>query len=84
MRLIGMTLVSLLAVCAPVAAQSIGGTYRIDGTNFDGSRYGGTARHYCVVCATIRITQCVGLMTGHDPDHADGPNAVLRCYPFPT
>lgn len=44
MRLIGMTLVSLLAVCAPVAAQSIGGTYRIDGTNFDGSRYGGTAR----------------------------------------
>lgn len=29
--------------CLPAAAQSIGGTYTVNGTNFDGSHYGGEA-----------------------------------------
>ena len=31
------------AIAAPADAQSVGGQYRVDGTNFDGSRYAGTA-----------------------------------------
>lgn len=39
-----MVVATLMALAGPASAQSIGGSYRIDGTNFDGSRYGGTAR----------------------------------------
>ncbi|MEZ2330617.1 hypothetical protein AB6802_12910 [Mesorhizobium sp. RCC_202] len=39
-----MLTVGMLAVaCLPAAAQSIGGTYTVAGTNFDGSKYGGEA-----------------------------------------
>jgi hypothetical protein len=31
------------AACLPAAAQSIGGTYTVEGTNFDGTPYGGEA-----------------------------------------
>lgn len=31
------------SVAAPASAQSLGGTYTVAGTNFDGSPYGGTA-----------------------------------------
>lgn len=41
-RLVSAAAVLGLA-CLPAAAQSIGGTYTVDGANFDGSHYNGEA-----------------------------------------
>ena len=40
-----LAIVALLLWCLQTAAQAqtVGGTYRVNGTNFDGSRYTGTA-----------------------------------------
>lgn len=38
-----LTVAFLSLAATPAAAQSIGGTYAVAGTNFDGSRYTGTA-----------------------------------------
>ena len=48
-----MTLV--VAACAPASAQTIGGTYRVEGTNLDGSRYTGRARIEVTSSTTCRI-----------------------------
>ena len=42
------------------AAQSIGGEYRVEGTNFDGSRYSGTAQITITSNTTCRITWRTG------------------------
>ncbi len=44
MKLIFATALLTVALAAPAAAQAIGGTYSVNGTNLDGSRYGGTAQ----------------------------------------
>lgn len=43
MRKLLLSLAMLGLAAAPAAAQSIGGTYTVSGTNFDGSKYGGEA-----------------------------------------
>jgi hypothetical protein len=43
MRKLVLSLAVLGLAAAPAAAQSIGGTYAVAGTNFDGSSYGGEA-----------------------------------------
>ncbi|MGX9144534.1 hypothetical protein [Mesorhizobium sp. 128a] len=43
MRTVLISLAMLGFLVAPAAAQSIGGTYTVAGTNFDGSKYGGEA-----------------------------------------
>ncbi|TGQ72624.1 hypothetical protein EN829_009055 [Mesorhizobium sp. M00.F.Ca.ET.186.01.1.1] len=43
MRKIILSLALLGLTALPAAAQSIGGTYKVAGTNFDGSSYGGEA-----------------------------------------
>lgn len=54
------TAACLVAVAAPAMAQDVGGTYRADGTNFDGSRYGGTA----VITVTSKTTCNIAWDTG--------------------
>ncbi|WP_407049408.1 hypothetical protein [Methyloraptor flagellatus] len=49
-----------LGVVGPAAAQSLGGDYRVEGTNFDGSRYKGTARITITSNTTCRITWSTG------------------------
>ncbi len=43
------------ALSAAASAQSVGGRYRVDGTNFDGSRYSGTATITRTSNTTCRI-----------------------------
>jgi hypothetical protein len=43
MRTIMLSLAMLGIASVPAAAQSIGGTYTVSGTNFDGSKYSGEA-----------------------------------------
>ena len=43
MRKFMLSLAMLVIASMPAAAQSIGGTYTVSGTNFDGSSYGGEA-----------------------------------------
>ncbi len=43
------------ALATPAAAQSVGGQYRVEGTNFDGSRYTGTATIRRTSNTTCRI-----------------------------
>jgi hypothetical protein len=43
MRLIAVALAVMLSGVTAAQAQDVGGTYRVQGTNFDGSPYGGTA-----------------------------------------
>lgn len=58
---------ALLASCLvvsstvlPAAAQSIGGTYNVEGTNFDGSPYSGTAE----IVLTSETTCVIQWITG--------------------
>jgi len=43
MRKLILSLALLGLAAVPAAAQSIGGTYTVAGTNFDGSKYDGEA-----------------------------------------
>lgn len=47
--------VAAMAAATLAHAQSIGGNYTVDGTNLDGSRYGGTARIDLTTSTTCRI-----------------------------
>ena len=49
-----------LAAAFPAAAQSIGGTYTVEGTNFDGSPYSGTAE----IVLTSETTCVIQWITG--------------------
>ena len=53
---------ALLGLCmiAPAAAQSIGGSYTVAGTNLDGSPYGGTAE----ITLTSETTCTIHWVTG--------------------
>jgi hypothetical protein len=50
----------LTAVSFAATAQDIGGKYRVEGTNFDGSRYSGTAEIVVTSKNTCRITWNTG------------------------
>ena len=50
----------LLAVPVAASAQDIGGSYRVNGTNFDGSPYTGTAQIVVTSKNTCRITWDTG------------------------
>jgi hypothetical protein len=49
-----------LSMLAPAAAQSIGGMYTVEGTNFDGSPYSGTAE----IVLTSETTCVIQWVTG--------------------
>jgi hypothetical protein len=48
------------AFAGPATAAEIGGTYEVRGTNFDGSRYGGTAEITITSDTTCRIVWNTG------------------------
>jgi len=50
----------LLLLSGFASAQDLGGNYRVEGTNFDGSRYGGTA----VIRLTSKSTCTIAWDTG--------------------
>jgi hypothetical protein len=50
----------LVLLAAPASAQSIGGAYKVAGTNFDGSPYGGTAE----ITLTSETTCVIKWQTG--------------------
>lgn len=50
----------LAATCFGASAADIGGRYNVSGTNFDGSRYKGTARIVVTTKNTCRITWDTG------------------------
>lgn len=52
-----------LALATPAAAQSIGGTYLVQGTGFDGAAYGGEAQIAATSDVTCRITWVTGGQT---------------------
>jgi hypothetical protein len=59
-------LLAAVVVCAsalPGTAQQIGGTYEVDGTNFDGSKYGGTAEIRLTSDTTCEIYWTTGTTT---------------------
>jgi hypothetical protein len=58
-KLLTACLFSLSAI-VPAAAQSIGGTYQVEGTNFDGSPYSGTAE----ITLTSETTCVIEWQTG--------------------
>ncbi len=60
MRTFLLSLAMLGLTAAPVAAQSIGGTYTVAGTNFDGSKYGGEA----TITLTSKTTCTIHWETG--------------------
>jgi hypothetical protein len=55
-----LPLACLLAVTAPAGAQSIGGSYSVAGTNFNGSAYEGTAE----ITLTSETTCIIEWVTG--------------------
>jgi hypothetical protein len=52
--------IALVATVATASAQSIGGKYRVAGTNLNGSRYSGTAEIVSTGGATCRIAWTTG------------------------
>lgn len=66
-ELIGMKIIGILAAAllcaAPAAAQTVGGRYQVQGKNFDGSPYGGTAEITVTSSTTCRITWRTGPTT---------------------
>jgi len=60
MRKFLLSLALLGFAAAPAAAQSIGGTYTVAGTNFDGSPYGGEA----IITPTSKTTCTIRWQTG--------------------
>lgn len=59
MRKIAFAL-AFVGLALPASAQSIGGTYTVSGTNFDGSRYGGEAE----IVLTSQTTCVIHWTTG--------------------
>ena len=66
----------VLALALPAAAQDIGGTYNVDGTNFNGSAYGGTAeitltsQTTCIIEWTTGGTTSQGICMRNDDSFA--------------
>lgn len=59
-RAAATVLAAVLASAAPAAAQNVGGTYTVKGTNFDGSSYKGTATITLTSNTTCRIVWQTG------------------------
>ena len=57
---LAVALIAAALGVGPAAAQSLGGDYRVEGTNFDGSRYKGTARITITSNTTCRISWSTG------------------------
>ena len=60
MRRTALSLIFLAATCSFAAAQDIGGNYTVEGTNFDGSPYRGTAQIVVTTENTCRIVWNTG------------------------
>ncbi len=88
MRLIGSVSVAALG-CALVlgagfaSAADVAGTYDVNGTNFDGSRYGGTAEIRQTSEHTCRIAWTTGSTTSEGFCMMQG-NTVAVSYNFST
>ena len=64
MKLVRLGLaLGLAAMPAIAAAQSVSGTYSVEGRNFDGSRYRGTAEILVTSANTCRIVWNVGAVS---------------------
>lgn len=61
-----------LGLSLPTAAAEIGGTYGVDGTNLDGSRYGGTAEIVVTSDTTCEIYWTTGGSTSQGICMLDG------------
>jgi hypothetical protein len=76
----GLVLGVFLAVSAGISqAQEIGGSYRVEGTNFDGSAYGGEAEISLTSDFTCEITWQTGGKTSSGICMRDG-NAFTAGY----
>ena len=60
MRTVILAFVCLVASVAAAPAEGLGGTYRVSGKNFDGSRYSGTAEIVVTSNTTCRIHWTTG------------------------
>lgn len=60
MKKLAFAILSLAILAMPAAAQSIGGRYQVQGTNFNGSPYGGEA----VITPTSETTCEIKWITG--------------------
>jgi len=60
MKLATLAAAALAASVATTSAQEIGGKYRVNGTNLDGSRYSGTAEIVVTSPTTCRIRWVTG------------------------
>jgi hypothetical protein len=63
MRTFLLTLMAAAILASPALAQHVGGKYRVKGTNFDGSPYGGTATISRSSNSTCRIEWRTGSTT---------------------
>lgn len=63
MHLRAVAALAMLAVAGPALAQDIGGEYAINGTNLDGSPYGGTASIVLTSETTCEIYWTTGATT---------------------
>jgi hypothetical protein len=72
----------LVAGTALAGAQDVGGTYRADGTNFDGSRYKGTATIEATSSTTCRIRWDTGTVS--EGICMRNQNALAAAYAFET
>jgi hypothetical protein len=63
MRSIILAMLIAFGWCAAAAAQTVGGDYKVSGTNFDGSSYSGTATITPSSNSTCRIEWSTGSTT---------------------
>ena len=60
-----LTFALVMALATTASAQSVGGTYRVTGTNFDGSSYRGTATVSFISNDNCRIQWVTGSITSN-------------------
>ncbi len=65
MRTAILTSILLCVLSGTVLAQSIGGAYRVSGTNFNGSRYSGTAQITFSTSGNCNISWVTGSTTSY-------------------
>ena len=77
-RVVSAAAVAMVMLAMPAAAQSIGGRYTVQGTNFNGSPYGGEAEITLTSETTCRIewitgdTSSTGICMRNDDSFAAG------------
>lgn len=65
MKTVFFASIILAALAASASAQSIGGTYRVSGTNFNGTRYSGTAQISLPSNSNCHISWVTGSTTSY-------------------